>query len=67
LLANHHSNHEDLFLAIFKKKTKTKKMLQKHTSQNAPTKTRSKEIARRKRLAGHMPRRLLATYQMMSY
>jgi hypothetical protein len=46
LLANHHNNHEDLFLAIFfLKKQKQKKMLQKHTSKNAPTKTRGKEIA----------------------
>jgi hypothetical protein len=42
LLANHHNNHEDLFLAILEKK---KELLQKHTSQNALTKTRSKEIA----------------------
>jgi hypothetical protein len=37
LLANHHNNHEDLFLAILK----TKKIAAK----NAPIKTRRKEIA----------------------
>jgi hypothetical protein len=66
LLANHHNNHEDLFLANFFKKQKNKKNAAKTRAKMLPRKHGAKESQRRQRLAGHMPRRLLATYQMMS-